>query len=320
MPEIVFLDPIDLHPKHRTAIAQLGEVTFHETNPANANDPTDETELRKRIAPAEIAVPNFATITAETIQSAPNLQYIVTPTQGVNHVNLAAATARNIPVLNCPGYSTNAVAEHTMMLILACLNKTLENHRIIKSGEKPQDPPSNSEILGKNVLIIGNGRIGERVAELLAVFKPSEVTILDSKASPSEIDEALQKADIVTLHLPLNEQSHKLIDARRLGLMRPGAYLINTARGAVVDELALHQALINGQIAGAGLDVFSNEPAAMNILDGQTAALVQHPNVIPTSHTGYYTNEAIHALGAQIIANIKSCLNGKPQNVVNPKP
>ena len=236
---------------------------------------------------------------------------------GVNHIDLAAARAREIIVTNTPGVLTEDTADMTMALILSVPRRLAEGEKLVRSGAWVGWSPGGMlghRIGGKALGIVGMGRIGQAVARRARGFGlgvhyhnrhrlPKVVEAEHHAEYHPNLDEMLGMADIVTLHTPRNSDSENLIDARRIGLMKPDAFLINASRGGILDEDALIAALEGGKLAGAGLDVWKHEPA----IDPRLLAL---PNVVMLPHMGSATYEGRLAMGDRVIANIRAWVDG----------
>jgi glyoxylate reductase len=238
---------------------------------------------------------------------------------GVDHIDVAAARARGIAVTNTPDVLTDDTADIAIALILMVLRRLGEGERLLRDGRwggwKPTDFLGRA-LRGKKLGIVGMGRIGQATARRAAAFgmeihyhKRSRLTDAAEAAHGAhwwaELDAMLPVVDVLSINAPYGAETHKLIDARRLGLMRRDAMLINTARGALVDEEALIAALECGALAGAGLDVYPNEPH----VDPRLIAL---PNTVLLPHLGSATVESRNAMGEKVIANILAFAEGRP--------
>lgn len=276
-------------------------------------------ELRAALADCDVLVPTITDrIDADIIAAAGDrLALIANFGNGVDHIDLKAARARGIPVTNTPGVLTEDTADMTLAMILAVPRRLAEGQRLARSGEWQGWSPNGMlghRISGKTLGIIGMGRIGRAVARRAKGFGlairyhnrrplPFEVEQeLGATYEPS-VDDLLRTADIVSIHCPLTAETDGLIDARRLELLGPRGYLINIARGEIVDGDALVAALESGTIAGAGLDVFGREPA----IDPR---LTTRDDVLLLPHMASATREAREAQGAKVIANIKAWADG----------
>ncbi|WP_298192640.1 D-glycerate dehydrogenase [Novosphingobium sp.] len=303
-----------LLPETEARMAELFDVTL---NPDDR--PLTQDEIRAAMQTAHVLVPTVTDrIDAELIAAAgPQLGLIASFGAGTDHIDLAAARARKILVTNTPGVFTDDTADMTMGLIIAVSRRLAEGGRVIRSGDWAGWAPSTllgHRISGKRLGIIGMGRIGQAVAHRARAFG-LEVVYHNRQRLPEafermvgaryepDIDALVREADIVTLHCPSTPETHFLMDARRIALMKPDAYLVNTARGDVVDENALIEALQEGRIGGAGLDVFLHEPK----IDPRLLAL---SNVSLLPHMGSATFEGRTASGDKIIANIRFWADG----------
>ena len=251
------------------------------------------------------------------------LKIIANYAVGFDNIDIEEAKKRNIFVTNTPGVLTEAVAEHTFALLMTAARRIVEADKFTREGKYKQWEPFGfigSQVWGKTIGIIGLGRIGSWVGEI--AFNGFRMKILyydvrqnpefemENQATFGEIDQILAQADFVTLHVPLLPETRHLINSQRLKLMKKTAILINTSRGPVVDETALVESLKNEEIAGAGLDVFENEPVL-------TPGLADLPNVVLTPHTASATREAREAMSKIAAENIIAALLGqKPPSLV----
>lgn len=253
----------------------------------------------------------------EVIRACKKLKFIDVAFTGVDHVDLEAARECGVKVSNAAGYSTEAVAELAICMVLSLLRRVPQVAERCRNGGTKEGLVG-SELCGKTVGIVGVGAIGSRMAELCHAFG---CRVLGNKRhltghEPSfiefmSLDELLAQSDIVSLHCPLTDETRQLINAERLAKMKPGAYLINTARGGVVDSAALAEELKNGHLAGAGVDVFETEPP----LD-PSHPLLRAPRVIATPHIAFASDESMEARAAIVFDNIIYWMNGKQKNVI----
>lgn len=310
-----------LPPDVEARMAELFDAVF------NVGDvPMDRAALTRAMAQCDVLVPSVTDqIDAALIDAAPDrLQLIASFGSGVDHIDLIAARRKGIIVTNTPGVLTEDTADMTMALILSVPRRLAEGEKLVRSGAWTGWSPSGMlghRIGGKKLGIIGMGRIGRAVAKRAAAFGlsiayhnrhrlPFEVEQELDAAWHPDVDTLLSGSDIVSINCPLNADSRDMIDARRIALMRPDAYLINTSRAEITDEPALIAALAEGRIAGAGLDVYAHEPA----VDPRLLAL---SNVVLLPHMGSATFEGRDATGARVIANIRSWADGhRPPNQV----
>lgn len=288
-------------------------------------DRTKPSQVVERAEDADILLTNKVYIGADTIAALPDLKYIGVLATGYNVVDIEAARKAGITVCNIPAYSTNSVAQHTFALLLAVINKVESYTERVKglAWSASQDFTFRvgewSELAGKTFGIVGYGNIGKAVAKIatamgmkVALYTSKPVSELPKRYVKMELDELFMKSDVVSLHCPLTPETQKMVDARRLALMRPNAILLNTARGPLVDEKALAAALNERRIAGAGLDVLENEPPKVKCPLHLTGT-----NCVITPHIAWASAEARERLFAITLKNIKAFLAGKPINVVS---
>ncbi len=279
----------------------------------------DAAALAAAVQECDVLVPTVTdAIDAALIAAAgQRLKLIANFGAGVNHIDLKAARARGIIVTNTPGVLTEDTADLTMALIVSVPRRLAEGEKLVRSGEWKGWSPGGMlghRIGGKALGIVGMGRIGQAVALRARAFGLSIhyhnrhrlPAVLEGQLAATwheDLDAMLGAVDILTLHTPRNPDSENLLDRRRLGLLRPHVYLINTSRGGILDEDALVEALEAGRLAGAGLDVWRHEPA----IDPRLLAL---PNVVMTPHMGSATYEGRLATGERVIQNIRMWADG----------
>ena len=256
---------------------------------------------------------------AELIAACPKLKFIDVAFTGVDHIALDAAKARGIAVSNASGYSTEAVSELVLGMVLSTARRLRAVEDRCRSGGT-KDGLIGWEIKGKTVGIVGLGKIGMRSAELFHAFGARILAHSRSvhNDAPDYVEqlslkELLQRSDIVVLHCPLNDSTRNLIDAEKLGWMKPTSLLVNAARGPVVDEEALTEALARGAIAGACLDVFGKEPP----LD-PAAPILHAPQTLVTPHVAFATEESMSLRADIVFENLRAWMNGTQQNVILP--
>ena len=286
----------------------------------NVDDrPLGRDALASALADADVLVPTIVdNIDAALIESAgERLKLIANYGNGVDHIDLKAARARGILVTNTPGVLTDDAADMAMALILAVPRRVSEGERLVRSGRWPGWGPTamlGRRVNGKALGILGMGRIGQAIAMRARAFGlsihyhnrrrlPDVVERAVGAVWHPELDDMLTEIDILSINCPHNPSTHHLIDAGRLELLGRGGYLINIARGEIVDEAALIPALNQGVIAGAGLDVFEHEPA----VDPRLLAL---DNVVLLPHMASATVEARHATGEKVVTNIRMWADG----------
>lgn len=307
------------------ADAVVGDgVTFdilHSLGDVRIYGRTSPEELPARIADADIVLCNKVLMTAEVMAAAPKLKYVGLCATGYNNVDVAYAREHGITVCNVPSYSTDAVAQHTFAFILAHYNRVADYNATVVAGDWVRSPVfcyfplPIAELAGKVIGIVGYGAIGRRVADIAKAFGLSVLVYTrrpcgDPTVEQVSLDDLLSRADIVTLHCPLNEQSAGMMDAAAFAKMKRGALFINTARGPLVDEAALRAALDSGHLGGAGLDVLCREP-----MDAD-CPLLGAPRCLITPHVAWAGRETRARLVAQVAENIRAFQNGQPINTV----
>ena len=314
-PQIVTNLPL-LEAEYHARLATAGEVI--------ALKGVSHDELLRQVAPAHAFLGYYA-VDAGFLAAAPGLRVVATPSVGYDSIDVAAATAHGVAVCNTPGVLTAAVADLTAALIIMLARRLLEYEGFVRSGawaRREPLPELAHDIAGKTLGVVGFGRIGREVARRMAALGMNPIWYDRFDQVPPgapqlpyrPLDELLRAADFVTIHMDLNAGSRHLIGARELGLMRPGAYLINTARGGVVDQAALTAALQEGRLAGAGLDVLEQEPPA------PAEPILALPNVIAFPHMGTATHETRKAMRGLAVDNVVAVLAGRqPPAIVNPE-
>ena len=297
-----------------TRMAELFDVELNLTD-----TPMSAAQLADAAARAEVLVPTVTDhIDAAVFAAATGkLKLCANFGVGIDHIDLSAARAAKVPVTNTPGVLTDDTADMVMALILSVPRRLAEGEKLVRAGEWRGWSPTGMlghRITGKRLGIIGMGRIGQAIAHRAQAFG---LTVhyhnrhrLPAKAEASleatwwdSLDAMLARVDIVTINCPHTPETHHLIGAKQFALMQRHAYLINAARGEIVDEAALAEALAAGQLAGAGLDVFENEPA----IDGR---LLDLPGVVLVPHMGSATFEGRQAMGEKVITNIRVWADG----------
>jgi HAD superfamily phosphoserine phosphatase-like hydrolase len=257
-------------------------------------------------------------VTSELLEAgAPRLKVVGRAGIGVDNVDVSAATAAGIPVVNAPNGNVSAAAEHTIALLFALCRNVPQSDRLLREGVWGKNRFLGVEVAGKTLGIVGLGKVGTQVARRARALD-MEVIAYDPFVPQRDVplvhlDDLLRQADFVSLHVPLTPLTNRMVGLRELGLMKESAFLINCARGKVVDEEALYNACMTGDIAGAALDVFENEP-----LKG--SRLLELTNVIVTPHLGGTTHESMWASAMEIAAQVKAALHGEfPAHIVNPE-
>lgn len=311
------------------------EIIFHEKSLTTYPDLTDP-DAEAMCAFVE------SPIGEDELKRFPALKLIATRSTGFDHIDLAAAKARNITVVNVPFYGENTVAEFTFALILALSRRVIDaDERVRETGTFSQDNLRGFDLAGKTLGVIGCGHIGMHVIRMANGFcmkvlgfetHPDEARAREFNFTYADMPTLLSSSDIVTIHVPYNTHTHHLINQSNITQCKRGSYLVNTARGAVVETDALVNALRNGVLAGAALDVLEEEgdlkeeASLLASAHPQEAALkialenhylIDHPRVIVTPHVAFNTSEAVERILTTSIENIKSFKAGTPVNIVS---
>lgn len=314
--KIVVLDGWTLNPGDLSwdALRNLGPVEIY--------DRTLPSEIIARAKEAEIILTNKVCLNSEILSALPCLKYIGVLATGFNIVNVEAAAQRRIPVCNVPGYSAPSVSQLVFALLLEWTHGVQRHSESVHQGEWSRCPDFSftqkplMELAGKTFGILGFGEIGRSVATIAQSFGMNVIAhrrtpIQDPKIQSVSRQEIFAQSDVLSLHCPLTPETQQIINAESLKKMKRTSFLINTGRGGLIDEKALAQALGEGWIAGAGLDVLSQEPPPAD------HPLLKQPNCWITPHYAWATREARERLMAQTVANIQAFLNGKPVHQVN---
>lgn len=302
--KIVFLDEYSVAGRDMSSVAKFGDYTGYEF--------TRSEQIVERCREAEIVISNKVVLSADIIAQLPNLRLICIAATGMNNVDLNAAAERGIEVRNAVGYSTYSVAETTLCSALSLMREVVYYDEFFHSGKySALDRPFNfdrptSQIRGKKWGIIGLGNIGREVARLATAFG-CEVSYTSTSGVVREeeypalpLEELLSQSDIISIHSPLNAQTHNLIDSEEFAKMKPSAILINVARGGIVNETALAEALNAGTIRAAALDVFSVEP----LRESPLFNITDRYRLLASPHNAWSSDDAIDRLIGCIAKNI----------------
>jgi glycerate dehydrogenase len=317
VPRLVVLDSYAFDPGDNpwTEVEALGELRLFERSA--------EHEVAARARGADIVLTNKVVLSADTLATLSGLRGICVLATGVNVVDVPAATALGVPVCNVPAYSTKSTAQHAIALLLELTNQVGLHERAVQQGAWARSPDFSftltplTELDGLVLGIVGFGAIGRAVAEIgralgLRIRAAGERRTGDPEwLERVSLDELFRSADVLSLHCPLSDQTRGLINAERLASMRSTALLINTARGALINEAELADALGRGVIAGAALDVLSQEPPSVD------NPLLHAPHCIITPHIAWVTLAARQRAMRITAANVRGILQGAPQNLVN---
>jgi glycerate dehydrogenase len=284
---------------------------------------TTQADVVERLAPATIAICNKLPLRADVLSQLPKLKLIAVAATGVDNVDLAYCRSHDIAVCNTRGYAVNSLPEHALMLMLALRRNLIAYRNDVRAGrwhEAKQfcllDHPI-GDLRGATLGIVGFGRLGQSMAQL-GRGVGMEVIVAEHKNAPVVRDgrvafaEVLRRSNVLSLHCPLTEETKNLISADELAQMKPDAILINTARGGLIDDDAVIEALKSGRLAGAGIDVLRNEPPC----DGNPLLEVDLPNLIVTPHNAWASRQAMQTLADQLIDNLEAFVRGEPRNLV----
>lgn len=282
----------------------------------------DEADVCEKLASADVVLCNKTRFDAALFAKAPRLGYVGLFATGYNNVDLAEATRRGVVVCNAPGYSTEAVAQHTFALLLALTdrahtyNETVQQGDWIKSRTFSYFPLPHMELYGKTMGIVGFGAIGRRVCDIALAFGMRVVVhnrsrVTDARVTQVPLETLLETSDVVSLHCPLNGDSADMMNTLAFARMKDGAFFLNTARGGLVDERALAAALLSGKLAGAGIDVLREEPMK------PSCPLIGIENCILTPHVSWAGPETRARLMDVVEDNLAAFLAGTPKNQVN---
>ncbi len=317
---IVVLDGYTLNPGDLNwdGLTALGELTVHDRTPPEA--------VVERAAGCRYVFTNKTRLPAETIRQLPDLAYIGVLATGYDVVDAAEAVSRGVVVTNVPAYGTDSVAQHAAALMLELARRTAPHAEAVREGawssggEWCFSVAPITELSGRTLAIVGLGRIGRAFARIGAALgmailasdahRPDAGALDGLEVEFTGIDDLFRRADVLSLHCPLTAETERLVDARRLALMKPEALLINTGRGPLVDSAALAAALEDGRIAGAGLDVLEAEPPP------DDHPLLRAPNCIVTPHVAWYARASRQRLMDIAVANLSAFVEGRPVNTV----
>lgn len=276
--------------------------------------PENQDDLGNRISKADLAVIANYPLKKEALDKASSLKYLCVAFTGVDHVDIDTCREEGIAVSNCAGYSTESVAELAIGMMLSLYRKLAEGKDAAAHG-KTGAGLRGIEIKDRTVGIIGTGAIGYRTANLAKAFGAKVIGYNRSHSHDdityTDLNTLLQTSDIVSIHLPLTKDTKHFIDKDKLSLMKKDAILINTARGGIIDNEALAEALKKGEIAGAGIDVFDMEPPLP-----EDYPLLSAPHTVLTPHVGFDTEEAMERRAAIVADNLKSFVEGKQKNII----
>lgn len=310
---IVFLEPLGISEENLKTI--VGEKLRKEDKVTYCKDRNEkEEELIKRSKNADIVVFSNIKYGKNIISQCPNLKMICVAFTGVDHIDMDYCKERGITVCNCAGYSTSSVADIVFAMVITLARNIRENEIRVRNGETGNGLLG-FELEGKTFGVIGTGAIGTRVCNIANSFGCNVIAYSRTvKEIPGvtfvSFEEVLKNADILSVHVPSNENTKKMLGKNEFAMMKKSAIFINTARGPIVDEVALKEALDLGEIAGAGLDVYDIEPPLP-----KNHILLDAPNTILTPHIAFASRQAFIKRADIVAQNIELFISGKPQNV-----
>ncbi len=294
-------------------LREFGEVIEHDLTPPEL--------LVERLQGADAVICNKTQITAQVMAACPTLKYVGLFATGYNNIDVAYAAAHGVTVCNVPGYSTEAVAQHTFSLLLAVTNRVHEYNQTTAQGDWIRSrtfsyfPLPMMELAGKTIGIVGYGAIGHRVGDMARAFGMKVLVcgrrpIPDTDVQQVPFEELLSRSDVVSMHCPLNADSEGMMNRAAFARMKPGAIFINTSRGGLVEEQALREALDSGHLLGAGVDVLRVEPMTPD------CPLYGAPNLLITPHIAWAGLETRTRLMGVVAENLRRFIAGDPTNRV----
>ncbi|MDR7486867.1 MAG: phosphoglycerate dehydrogenase [Armatimonadota bacterium] len=302
------------------AVRDLEAAGYRLRFPLERHRPLTAAEVEPLLDDVEVVIAGLEAWTDAMLRAAPRLRLICRFGVGYDSVDVDAATRRGILVAATPATNHTAVAEHTIGLALAVMRRIAAQDAAVKRGAWLAEP--GPELRGRTIGLVGLGRIGREVANLASAFgmrilavepAPDEAFVAAHGIALVDLPTLLGEADVVSLHVPLGPATRRMIDAAALARMKPGAYLINTARGGLVDEAALYEALRSGRLAGAGLDVADGEPPT-------DWRLAQLPQVVMTPHVAGLSTDAIERMERSVVETILAVARSeRPPTLINPE-
>ncbi len=312
--KIVVIEPLGvaqekLQNTAKEIIGDRADIIYYQTKT------TDSAELSDRAKDADIIVVSNLPLKREVLENCPKLKMISVAFTGVDHIAMDYCKEKGITVSNCAGYSTKSVSELVFGMLLCLYRNIIKCDEAVRNGGT-KDGLVGNEISGKKFGIVGTGAIGLKTAAIAQAFGCEVYAYSRTQKQVDGItylplDKLMSECDIISLHVPLTEQTKGLINAEKIALMKKSAVLVNTARGPVVDSEALCAALKDGKIAGACIDVFENEPPV-----AKGHPLLNCPNVVATPHVAFATKEAMEVRAGMVFENVSAYLDGKPINVM----
>ncbi|MDY9926862.1 2-hydroxyacid dehydrogenase [Methanosarcina sp.] len=314
--KIVISDPVFLPGEYRKRLEALGDLEVFDSMPSSSE------EFISRVEDADIVMVGRHGFSKKEFDASRTLRMVSVWQTGYDHIDIKTATENGIIVSNVPDYAFDSVAEMVFALALNLMRKVHTADSKLRGGDFDWRDYIGNQLMGKTMGVVGTGSIGERVIQIAHGFN---MNILSVTGHPSEekarklgvrfvdLDTLLTESDVVTLHVPLTPSTEKMIGAKELAKMKKSAILINTARGRVIDETALVEALEKKKIRGAGLDVFEKEPLPPD------NPLIRLENAVLTPHIAFLSEESLEECTHVCVENIERFVAGRPQNIVNPE-
>lgn len=301
---ITVIDEMFFHPEHLKKLQTLGTVTL------NSERPKNETEALARVKDADVIINFWYPMSSDLIKQLPKTKMICVAAAGYDFIDVQAAKNKKITVCNCPRHNGEAVAEYTIGLLLQTSRLASEAERTIRNGSWNPEKFKGKELKNKTLGIIGYGYIGKRVGEIAKNGLGMNVISISSSNNRDDLEHLLKNSDVLSINAPLTETTKNMISDAEFGLMKAGVVIVNTGRGAIINQEALVKNITSGKIFSVGLDVYPVEPMEKD------NPLLKFSNVVLTPHIGWNTEESEFRLSEMVVENIKAYLTGNPQNVV----
>jgi phosphoglycerate dehydrogenase-like enzyme len=302
--KIVVLGDVNLK---QSDIEELENVASLDFYPERQTDPHT---IVKLIDDADILISELIPLPKDVIDHTENLKFITLATTGFDDIDLDAAQRKGITVCYTPGYATEAVAEHTIGLMLAAARLLVPATTNLKMGECSSTPYLGKELSHHTLGIIGYGSIGKRVGEIAEAGFSMKIKFTDKDSSEADLEELLRTSDFITLHVPLTNKTRNMIGEKAFERMKHGVVIVNTSRGGTIDEKALIKNVESGKVFAAGLDVLADEPMKKD------NPIFNHPRIVITPHMAYNTMQAVEKRSETVKNNILAYLRGNPQNAI----
>ncbi len=302
--KIVQIDKVEIFPEDRKKLEKYGKFE-------NFSDVPSEKEGIIRLHDADVVIDNWFEMPAPVINSAKKLKMIAVAATGYEWVDIKEAKKRSIVVCNSPGFSTEAVAEHTIGLLLNVIRQSSRGENDLKNKKYNPIEYVGQELNGKTLGIVGYGKIGKRVGEIAEKGFGMKILSINSSTAKNDWEDILKNSDVISINAPLNDSTRGMIGEREFTWMKNGVIVINTGRGAIINENVLIKNLKSKKVSAAGLDVLKDEPMDLN------SPLLSFPNVLITPHIAFNTKESIARLSKIVTDNIINFFEGHPTNVVS---